>query len=801
MAGILIASDDPGVLQRRYVFPSAQSSRGYYAETPIMVVTPQVADRLLAPAGGSLAQLDDLARAQAAGEIALTESDTRVRMDIPLVPEDKGEELTYVIGYIPGRGALMGEQEKVVMISAYYDGLGTGPDGTVYPGANDNASGVATMLEIARALKTSPAQPSKTIVFVAWSGGERHEGLSLAHVMNAKRGFHFLTAESVIELSGVGAGSGSGIALGSGTSFSLVQLFQEAAGRMGVSVTTRGRGPHFGMSTESGFGGRSALSAYVSWDGSDQTAHTAADAFQSIQADKVRSVGQTTLLVVSVLGRMEAQASLNGPLLPPNSYVEGARLFDEAAAVKHVKYLASDTLAGRRPGTPGGRAAGDYIAARFAEYGLQPAAPDGTYFQPFTVPYTTVVESPDLTVTFSGAQGRPPFVRTYSYPDDYLPRSRRLGSGEATGAVVWLNSCSASSFVGHDLAGKIGLCRAGPLQEDDHLIDLALKQRVGGLLFIASDMLSPLSRPSYAGGDTAPLPAFYVTDVIGQDLLIGTDYRLYQLNQLPPPVPLSTTVHMAAAIETHQVCARNVLGLLPGSDPERKDQIVVIGAHYDHLGTDPDGTVYNGANDNASGVAVLLEIARLWQAQGFSPARSVLFAAWDDEEQGGLGSVYYVRNPTRPLDRTVAMLELDMVGTGEEVYIVGREAVADQLEISTRVYSATVEFTPAVEGGDSRSFQAGGVPAALLSIVEGPGHASIYHRPEDDVVTIQPAALRAAGVLAAHTLAAWAGGGPTLPLPSAGPRRTLRDLMLPTPTCPAPWPIGAMTCDHGSWMR
>jgi hypothetical protein len=147
------------------------------------------------------------------------------------------------------------------------------------------------------------------------------------------------------------------------------------------------------------------------------------------------------------------------------------------------------------------------------------------------------------------------------------------------------------------------------------------------------------------------------------------------------------------------------------------------------------------------------------------------------------------------------MLELDMVGAGEEVYIVGRDAVADQLETSARVYSTTAEFTLEVLGGDSRSFHAGGVPAALLSIVEGPGRGSIYHRPEDDVETIQPAALRTAGVLAVHSLAAWAGGGPTLRLPPAGPQRTLRDLILPTPMCPTPWPIGAMTCDHGSWTR
>ena len=142
------------------------------------------------------------------------------------------------------------------------------------------------MLEMARVLKASSSKPRKTIVFAAWSSGERGEGFSVANAMNAKHGFNLLTVETVIELSGVGAGSGAGIALGQGTSFSLVQLFQDASTRVGVPVTTRGRGPHFGMDTQSGFGGRSALSAYVSWDGAYQTAHTAADTVEAIDPDK-----------------------------------------------------------------------------------------------------------------------------------------------------------------------------------------------------------------------------------------------------------------------------------------------------------------------------------------------------------------------------------------------------------------------------------------------------------------------------------------------------------------------------------
>jgi Zn-dependent M28 family amino/carboxypeptidase len=214
---------------------------------------------------------------------------------------------------------------------------------------------------------------------------------------------------------------------------------------------------------------------------------------------------------------------------------------------------------------------------------------------------------------------------------------------------------------------------------------------------------------------------------------------------------------MAIAFQALPIQARNVLGLLPGVDPQRKDELVVIGAHYDHMGRDPNGTIYNGANDNASGVAVMLEIARLWQMQGFRPAHSVLFAAWDDEEQGLVGSQYYVSQPIYPLDHTVAMLNLDMAGVGDELHISGEGVVIMQLRASAKIYNF-----PAIldeEGGsDEASFQMAGIPAGLCIIYSGSKLDLAYHRPEDDTSHIQLASLRTIGILAAHALAAWSGG-------------------------------------------
>jgi ABC-type dipeptide/oligopeptide/nickel transport system permease component/Zn-dependent M28 family amino/carboxypeptidase len=814
LAGILIVTDDPGVMQRRDVYPGGVTF--YVRNLTAMLITPETANRVLEP-GSSLDELEALAGTLGSGQAALSPPGQQVRLTLPIAPDDLAEKYYHVIGYLPGSGSEMGERERgdafgkdavrgldgnVVIVSAYYDGLGIGPDGTLYPGANDNASGVAAMLEIARALKASPAPPRKTVVFVAWSGGERREGFSVANAMAAKRGFNLLTVESVIELSGLGSGSGRGLALGPGTSFSLVQLFQAAADRVGVAVTTRGRGPHFGVETKSGFGGRSALSAYVSWDGSDETAHTAADTYSAIDPDKLRQAGETVLLVVSVLGQGSKQESPQGPLAPPTHYVDGARLFDEQQALDHIGYLSSDALEGRRPGTAGSRAAADYIAARFDEYGLLPAGPDGSYFQPFTVPYTTVVTAPQLSVSFPGGlDGVGAFTRTYVDHVDYWPRiTDYMGSGDAEGPAVWLDDCREGSMAGRDLAGAVAVCRESNLTVYRKMAEEGRESKIGGLL-LAVDGTGPLPRSSYASTLTLPFPAFYVFEPVAQDVLAGSGRTLDWLKRNPVTLPLSTTVHMAMGLGTSQVEARNVLGILPGSDPDHKDEVVIIGAHYDGIGRDPDGTIYNGAYCNASGVGAMLEIARMWHAQGYRPARSVLFAAWDDSEQGWFGAKHYVQHPAYPLDRTVAVLNLTMVGRGEDLTVDGRGLVADRLAAGASAYGADLKFVPRVTWGDSLPFHEAGVPTAMLWGIEKPGPSSVYHRPQDDAGAIQLEVLRAAGVLASHALAGWAGGAPTEPLRDAGPPRAVRDLILPTPTCPPPWPMGSMTCDHGRWSR
>ncbi len=157
-----------------------------------------------------------------------------------------------------------------------------------------------------------------------------------------------------------------------------------------------------------------------------------------------------------------------------------------------------------------------------------------------------------------------------------------------------------------------------------------------------------------------------------------------------------------AAIGTERVfVSRNVMGMIPGSDPTLRGEAVIVGAHMDHLGRRGD-VVYPGADDNASGVAALLEIAKAFAASGHAPKRTVIFVCWTGEEEGHLGSEHYVRHPAWPLERTSVYLNLDMIGhpwTSEEI----RTLVADTRLENGAAFLSSVRPADFIELGVAES--------------------------------------------------------------------------------------------------
>jgi len=334
------------------------------------------------------------------------------------------------------------------------------------------------------------------------------------------------------------------------------------------------------------------------------------------------------------------------------------------------------------------------------------------------------------------------------FPEDVSPIiNGAAGPGAAEGPLVWAGHGAAADLVGVDLAGAMIVCR---LPVDPSIYHLARDRGAAGLLIVCEDAAPMLM--GRVARETTAAPRAYPAAYVGPDatafILAGSGHTLSELERREGAVPLAGRGRLeVAARQAAQAGAQNVLGVLLGGDAAHRSEVIVLGAHYDHLGRWPDGTFFAGANDNASGVAALLEIARTWQAASYIPARTVLFAAWDGEEQGMLGSQYYVRHATLPLNRVEAMLQLDMVGVSPRpvLYIDGDGLVADHALAAAAELGVAAEPSD-IGRSDHASFRHAGIPATMF--ISAAVDTGDYHRASDTPETIDLEYLGQSGVLA-----------------------------------------------------
>jgi aminopeptidase YwaD len=400
-------------------------------------------------------------------------------------------------------------------------------------------------------------------------------------------------------------------------------------------------------------------------------------------------------------------------LLAPSAFAQSAAKTAAAPNVErlraHVTYLASDKLEGRRTGTAGAQEAARYVAREFMRAGVQPGAPvscdelnESCYMQEF--PYVAGVElgkGNALTATRHADAGAPMAI-DFMVGEDWMPLG--FGSnGKAVGPVVFVGygitaaEQSYDDYKGAGAAGKVALAFAGsPDGDNPHgrfaraaepRFKAAAARAAGAkaLVIIATDenfKNDRLARLRYdnAGGD-AGLPVVAISrqaaakllGLVGPPLLAefekslrgGGPVAVVQGAELGRGVVLD----LSADVVRKNAPAANVVGVLEGSDAKLKSEVIVVGAHYDHLGRGGEGSlaaregeVHHGADDNASGTAGLLELARLFAADRKPLRRTVVFVAFGGEEEGLIGSSYYVQNPALPLGQTVAMLNMDMIG-------------------------------------------------------------------------------------------------------------------------------------------
>ena len=432
-----------------------------------------------------------------------------------------------------------------------------------------------------------------------------------------------------------------------------------------------------------------------------------------------------------------------------------------------VRYLASDALTGRGVGTPGIDSARDYIAAEFKKYGLQPGGDHGSFLQSFEASAGVRVKEPALMKVGS---------TVLSLDRDWSPLGMSA-SGSAQGAVVFAGYGITAADYGYDdyakidAKGKIVLVlryepppksakspfrtmpqystyatlRAKAINARDHgaagliLVDLEYSQGTDGRELISA-------RNSFSRIENGIIVAQIARSII-EPVLRSRGISLANLKQQidddegprSMPVPnlnISLTVNLEAIASR----AENVIGILPGSDPQLKREAIIIGAHYDHLGfgrygsldRSGEGKIHHGADDNASGTSVVMSIAEAMSRSARRPARTIIFAAFSGEELGLLGSRHYVEHPSVAMEETKAMLNLDMVGRlrDNRLVVFGTRSAAPLSGIvmnQARRVGLEIRESDRVGRSDHMSFYNRKIPSLHFFT----GTHSDYHRPTD----------------------------------------------------------------------
>lgn len=451
----------------------------------------------------------------------------------------------------------------------------------------------------------------------------------------------------------------------------------------------------------------------------------------------------------------------------------------EADLRRHLGWLASEELRGRETATAGARLAGDYVAAAMERVGLRPAGVDG-YFQPFPLTRPTLGEGNRLAVASRRGNFTLPVEEAFN-PFSVSPTKKAKGSlvfagyGITAPDRVWTDAEGTmhtgwDDYAGLDVKGRIVLVlRKDPgwnaVRHAAFLAKLsnAVEHGAAGLLLVndstsirgGRDVIGHWSAPIGAPAGSATIPFAFVRRVEAERMLAagGLEASLAQLEQaLRASGPRSralpdvaVTLRTALGREEHAT-ARNVLGLLPGTDPSVAEEVVVVGAHYDHIGlgrfgslggASAAGLVHPGADDNASGTSALLELFERFAAS--PPRRPLLFAAFSGEEMGLLGSRHYVENPTVPLEQVVCMVNLDMVGRSDDAKLrVGGVGTGRGLRAIVEAANAPYAFhvTYDAQGAaptDSMSFFRKRIPVLFFFT----GVHEDYHRPSDTVDRIR----------------------------------------------------------------
>jgi hypothetical protein len=488
------------------------------------------------------------------------------------------------------------------------------------------------------------------------------------------------------------------------------------------------------------------------------------------------------------------------PESPVSSSSSSASISTAETRLKEdVSFLAADAQEGRGPGTKGIEVSADYIADSFRRSGLKPAPGLDGYFQPFHITGNVqIAGTPEL--EFKGSKSPSSSEGTTTIQGEYKKSFNPLAIGTGTGlssvplafagyGITAKNEALKLDYDDYqdiDVTGKVVLLiRNEPQRNDEkspfegkkttnyatfqHKATNAYQHGAAGVLLVNDAETAQGNDDRLIGFYTAgtepisKLPFTVISRELAEKLLAAAGQpKLTELEKtidekLTPVSRLlgSWTVTEKTKIDRLSIDTKNVIGVIEGVGPHA-DETVVIGGHYDHLGrggpmsgsnAPKSEDIHNGADDNASGTSMVLELARRIGARKDAPPRRVVFMAFSGEERGLLGSKHYVEHPVFPLSTTVMMINCDMVGrlgAKQELTMIGT-GTADGLEPLVEVLGKTAGFTikkvsgmtDGFGGSDHQSFYGKQIPVLFAFT----GLHKDYHRPSDDAQLINYAGM------------------------------------------------------------
>jgi len=453
--------------------------------------------------------------------------------------------------------------------------------------------------------------------------------------------------------------------------------------------------------------------------------------------------------------RSPAKFSDEQKLLQVMHSISSQTLFD------YVRELASDKYAGRLTGTEGFNASAEWVASHFKEWGIAPSGDNGTYLQAFPNPYTLVFKGCEVCLQIPYKKST--IKKYYTYPNEFIPGSTS-GSGEVTSEVMYVGygvtapELGYDEYKGVDVEGKIVLMEREvpvspnkdpelfkkwrPYSFHQYKLENAVAHGAKGMLY----NYGPIGNPnnSYSEGFIYS----HVGNVVVEDVFSGTGRNhkdvVEAIGKTLKPKSFATgkVFTIKNTTEHHpEGIAYNVIGLLEGSDPALKDELIIIGGHLDHLGRCYE--IMPGANDNASAVSVIMGIAKALSKSPVKPRRSVMFLCFGAEEQGVAGSKYYVEHPIFPLEKTAAFVNMDGVGCGDKLSAAAAENYPEfwaflkkaNEKYIHRIINPRYFSNIARPRLDAARFMWKGVPTISFGAYGAP---SPYHLPSDNIDTITP---------------------------------------------------------------